>query len=356
MSGGVDSSVAAYLLKKQGYQCIGVFMQFWHDPALKKTAGIWENQCCSQESLERARRVAQILKMPFYVYDCQETFKKAVVDYFIKGYTQGLTPNPCIECNYRIKFGLLQKKARQLNADFLATGHYARLRKKNGQLELLKALDRQKDQSYFLYTLGQKDLKFLKFPVGHWYKKNILQLAKKLELPNPRRESQDICFIPPKGLAPFLKRHLPANAFKKGPIQTVDGKTVGQHTGLTKYTIGQRQGLEVGGLNEPHYVIQKDFSRNLLRIGAQKALYQKELTLQQINFIAGKPPHKTSRSAIPLKAAVRYRDKPTPALLELSPDQKPGRLTFIKPKRAITPGQSVVFYDGVRILGGGVIS
>lgn len=354
MSGGVDSSIAAYLLKKQGYQCQGIFLLFWHDNNFNSPQCAWENQCCSQDSLERARRIAQILKIPFHVYDFRKQFKRHVVDYFIKNYAKGLTPNPCIECNHRIKFGLLLQKAQQLNADYLATGHYVRLRKNDQQIELLKALDRSKDQSYFLYTLAQDQLRFLKFPLGQWYKKDVINLARKLEFPIQKHESQDVCFVPPKSLDQFLKKHLPKSSFKPGPIQTVSGQTVSHHQGLTHYTIGQRQGLNIGGLNEPHYVIHTNYDENILEIGPNAALYQKHLNLRQINFIGKTSPALTNHT-LRIKACIRYHDSPQNAWLKLNKNSKEGELTFDKPKRAITPGQSVVFYHGIKLLGGGVI-
>ena len=367
MSGGVDSSVAAALLKKQGYFVIGVFM---------KLSGL------NKEAEMRARRVAKILKIPFFVLDARKEFKKKVVDNFLREYKQGNTPNPCVVCNKEIKFGFLIKKALSLGADFVATGHYVRLRPGDPNLRmtsecseysdnsdadsdysdriLLKAKDKEKDQSYFLWQLNQKQLKHILFPIGEYTKPEVRKLAKKFKLPTAGTpESQEVCFV--RGLtADFLKKYLktkPGNIVDKNLPAQASNKILGKHQGLWFYTIGQRKGIGLSG--GPYYVIAKDFKNNNLIVSKNKKdLLQKELIAKNINWISGKKPK------LPIKARVkiRYRTNLANATLNRSYTTilerskiRVYRVVFDRPQRAVTPGQSVVFYLGRKLLGGGII-
>jgi tRNA-uridine 2-sulfurtransferase len=340
MSGGIDSSVAAALLKKQGFDVVGVFMKFWKEPNDK---GGW-NRCCSPDSERRARMVAKILKIPFYVFNFEKEFKKRIVDYFIKGYKEEITPNPCVACNKEIKFGLLLKKALDLDADFIATGHYAILR----QGKLYRGKDKNKDQSYFLWQLKQSQLKRVLFPVGGYDKNYVRELAKKFKLPVLNiPESMEICFVPDK-LEDFLKKHLRP---KPGMILDTKGEKIGHHQGLPFYTIGQRKGMELSG--GPYYVVKKDAKRNALIVASilkDSALWSKTLTAKNVNWISGKAPE------LPLKinAQIRYGHKAVSAAIAKIQNAK-YKIQFSQPQRAVTPGQSVVFYKVRELLGGGII-
>jgi tRNA-specific 2-thiouridylase len=353
MSGGVDSSVAAALLKKAGFSLIGVFMKFWHG------AGSGENRCCSSESEKRARKVAKILKIPFYVFDFTKEFKKRIVDYFLKESKKGLTPNPCVVCNKEIKLGLLLEKALALDAGFVATGHYARVRRAGNNFKLLRARDKEKDQSYFLWKLNQSQLSKVLFPVGNYTRREVESMARKFKLPVlSARKSVEICFIP-KTIEDFLKKYLKQ---KPGRIVDKDGKVIGRHNGLWFYTIGQRKGIKLAG--GPYYVIAKDFKKNILIISKNKKdLAKKELVAKNINWIAGNAP----KLPLKIKAKIRYRHEAVPAIITKNLEPRSCKLKFTKPQRAITPGQSVVFYNakgdisgetryrGDELLGGGII-
>ena len=349
MSGGIDSSLTAALLKKAGFNVIGVFMKFWTEPA-DLSAEKW-NRCCSPESEIIARKVAGVLKIPLYVFNFEKEFKKKIVDYFLKEYKANTTPNPCVVCNKEIKFGFLLEKALKLEAGLVATGHYARLVEGSlQQLKLLKGRDEEKDQSYFLWQLSQKQLKHILFPVGNYTKKEVRVLAKEFSLPVlDRKESQEICFIPGT-ISDFLSRHLKP---KPGPIveQTHYGasKIIGKHEGLWLYTIGQRKGIGLSG--GPYYVLDKDLKKNILVVTKnEKDLLKKELTAKNINWILGKEP----RFPLKVKAKIRYRHKEAPAVIKKSV-RKTVKIVFTKAQRAITSGQSVVFYKGQELLGGGII-
>ncbi len=353
MSGGVDSSVAVALLKRAGFDVIGVFMKFWAAPSGNSLVERW-NRCCSVEAENRAREVAKILKIPFYVFNFEKEFKKRIVDYFLKENKKGLTPNPCVVCNKEIKFGLLLEKALKLEADFVATGHYARKgvvknqNSKGKSFKLLKGKDKEKDQSYFLWMLNQKQLKRIFFPIGNYTRAEVEKLAKKFKLPFAGvRKSQEICFIKTT-INDFLKRYL-----KSKPGQIVDnkGRVLGQHQGLWFYTIGQRKGIGLPG--GPYYVLDKDLRRNILIVTKnEKDLYKKELIAKNVNWISDKTP----KSSLKVQAKIRYRHKPAKATIVKILNSKFYILKFTKPQRAITPGQSVVFYRGQELLGGGIIS
>ena len=334
ISGGIDSAVAMALLKERGFDVLAVFMRLLPEPYFEKNE-------------ERARKIAEILNVPFYVFDFRKEFQKKVVNYFLKSYKAGLTPNPCVVCNKEIKFELLFKKLQTLKADFIATGHYARVKKRGKTYFLLKGKDKNKDQSYFLWQLTQKILKRTLFPIGNYTKAKVKKLANKFNFPFfDVSESQEVCFIQTE-VSEFLKRHLKTNP---GRIVDTEGRTIGKHEGLWFYTIGQRKGIGLSG--GPFYVLEKDVRQNLLMVTKnEKDLYSKELIAKSINWISGKKPK------LPLKvmAKIRYKHQPASARVFEEKGNKL-KVVFSKPQRAITPGQSVVFYQGERLLGGGIIS
>lgn len=341
MSGGVDSSVAAALLKKQGEQVAGVFIRFWAESPKKK------NLCCSGRAERAARAVALKLKIPFFVFYFERDFKKAVVDYFLDEVAGSRTPNPCVICNKKIKFGLLLKKITALGGDFLATGHYARLRREilnsKSQIrnyKLFQAKDKNKDQSYFLYQLNQKQLRKIIFPLGNYTKDEVIKMAKKWRLPFYKNESFDLCFAAGDPKA-FIKKYL---KLKPGKILNLKGEFLGAHQGLALYTIGQRKGLRIS--QGPWWVIKKDKRKNILYVSNnEKDLYSNCLFVKRVNWIAGQAPK------FPIKALVKIRYKSQPAQVIISKTM----VKFKKPQRAITPGQSAVFYKKEEVIGGGII-
>jgi tRNA-specific 2-thiouridylase len=351
MSGGLDSSVAAALLKRAGFDVIGVFMKFWAETDKNDLIGS-KNRCCSPEAELRARKVAKILKIPFYVFDFSRDFKKKIVDYFLKELKKGNTPNPCVVCNKEIKFGLLLEKALSLGADFVATGHYARIKgirnKELGirEFKLLRAKDKEKDQSYFLWMLNQKQLRRILFPIGDYTRKEVENLAKKFKLPVLRaKKSVEICFIKTT-LDDFLRKYLKE---KPGKIIDTQGKILGEHRGLWFYTIGQRKGIGLPG--GPYWVLDKNVKENTLIVTKnEKDLFKKELICKNVNWIAGKEP----KLPLKIQAKIRYRHQLTWAV-SYKLKAKSYKLVFEKPQRAITPGQSIVFYRGQEVLGGGII-
>jgi len=332
MSGGVDSSVVAAILKNRGYNVVGVFI----------------NMGKHSNSID-ARKVAKILNIPFYILNVQNEFKKRVVDYFIKENKKGNTPNPCVECNRYIKFKFLMEKALQLKADYVATGHYARIKKglpvgRQENYKLLTAKDTKKDQSYFLWTLKQNQLKKILFPIGNYTKEEVRRLAKKIKLPvAEKRGSQDVCFT------------VPRQSFqaKAGPIITTEGEKKGKHKGLAFYTIGQRKGIEVEGVG-PFYVVNKDFKKNALIVGQSdfnEALFKKEMIVKNVNWLGGKP------FSGKCKVKIRSMAKPVPARVMNYESRIKNcvKIIFNENQRAITSGQSAVFYSKDEVLGGGVI-
>jgi tRNA-uridine 2-sulfurtransferase len=357
MSGGVDSSVAAALLKNKGYEVIGAFMKFW-SPEGKKA----QNKCCSSESETRARQVAKILGIPFYIFNFEKKFKKEIVDSFLKEYKAGNTPNPCVVCNKLIKFGVLLNQAKNLGADFLATGHYSRLFSEG---RLAQAKDKNKDQSYFLWKLSQDQLKHILFPIGNYTRAEVEKMAEDLKLPfSGVKKSMEICFVP-KTTEEFLKEYLKPKSGKIIEIEPASakasaGKVIGQHKGLSLYTIGQRKGMELAG--GPYYVVSKNQKKNELAVSKNKKdLLKKEIFLKDVNWLSGKPPK------LPLKAKVKIRYRSPSALAVIFRlDAKRYKLIFTKFQRAVTPGQSAVFYlprrsqgakagEGEELLGGGII-
>jgi len=340
LSGGVDSSVAAYLLKKRGFSVVGVFMRFWSEKG--------ENKCCDSKGEEKARRVAGKLDIPFYVINLEEDFKKKIVDSFFSDLKKGETPNPCTLCNREIKLKALFDNLATFGADYVATGHYARLRReirnpkfeiRKNECKLLKGRDRSKDQSYFLWNLKKEWLSKILFPLGGYKKEEVRDKAKKIKLPTASaQESQEICFIP-DDMTSFLKRNIGESP---GEIVDTEGKKLGEHKGLFYHTIGQRKGLNLSG--GPYYVLEKRKKDNKLVVTKEKRdLFRKELSFKNANFF--------SKPSFPFraKAKIRYGERGGGALVEK------GKVIFSSPREAVTPGQSVVFYKGEELIGGGVI-
>ena len=361
MSGGVDSSVAAALLKRAGVDELRSSSRFANARVFDVSGVFMKLNNFSSEAERRARKVAKILKIPFYVFNFEKEFKKKIVDCFLKEYKAGRTPNPCVVCNKEIKFGLLLEKALRLNADFVATGHYAKIkkieyRKQKIEYKLLKGRDKNKDQSYFLWQLNQKQLKHVLFPVGDYTKGDVRKLAKKFKLPVfEAPESMEVCFIQTT-INDFLKKYLKE---KTGNIVDKENKVLGRHKGLWFYTIGQRKGIGLSG--GPYYVLSKDFEKNLLIVTKNKRdLFKKELITKEVNWISGKEPRLRQcfdgQAKLPLKikAKIRYHHNPASATIYKIQDTR-YKILFDQPQPAITPGQSVVFYSGQELLGGGVI-
>jgi len=345
MSGGVDSSVAAALLKQQGYEVTGMMLRLWSEAGREES-----NRCCTPDSMAQARRVAAILDIPFYAVDVKAQFYSTVVQSFLDGYAQGLTPNPCLICNRQIKWGFLLEHARALGADFLASGHYARKRMtQDGRAQLLRAEDHAKDQSYVLHVLTQERLGQALFPVGAYSKPEIRELARNFNLPTASRaESQDLCFLAGEDYRDFLRRNAPEIA-QPGPILDRAGKTLGEHQGLAYYTIGQRKGLGIPS-SVPLYVLAKEAATNTLVVGVEAELGARALTVSDVNWIAGQAP----AEALRLQVKTRYTAREAWALVT---PLEGGRVEvlFEQPQRDLTPGQAAVFYDGEIVLGGGLI-
>lgn len=347
MSGGVDSSVAAALLKEQGYQVVGVTMQVWPEDQNR----LVEGGCCGQTAVDDARRVADLLGIPFYVMNFRDLFEEKVIDNFIGEYRRGRTPNPCIACNRWIKFSGLLQKARALGADFVATGHYAQIRKddRTGRYLVYRAKDRRKDQTYVLYSFTQEQLAHTLLPLGGFTKKEVRRLAEALKLPVAEKaESQEICFIPDNDYRRFLCERT-GQEFSPGPFLSTRGEILGTHRGIPYYTIGQRRGLGIAA-GRPLYVVDIDRKRNAVILGEEQELYRSGLLAAETNFIP------FDRLAGPLRAEVKIRYAATPApavIIPRSGDQVEVR--FDRPQRAITPGQSAVFYQDDLLVGGGII-
>ena len=345
MSGGVDSSVAAALLVEAGYETIGISLKLWSQDTPEFPG--YHPICCSAEAVDDARRVCRILGIPFYYLNFERHFCSQVVDYFCEEYSRGRTPNPCLACNEKVKFRLLLDKALALGAEYLATGHYARIEEWQGHFHLLKALDRTKDQSYVLYFLGQRQLQHLLFPIGPYRKAEVRRMAAELGLPVAgKAESQAICFIPDGDYRKFLAQRFPATP---GDIVDTQGTVLGQHRGLAGYTVGQRRGLGIA-LGERLYVLSLDPAANKVVAGPDEQLLSHSLVAEKVTFVSGEAPE----GPIPIQAKLRYRSPETESVL-LSLDGR-WQVRFQKPQRAITPGQAVVFYQGDEVLGGGIIA
>jgi tRNA-specific 2-thiouridylase len=345
MSGGVDSSVAAALLKQQGYDVIGMMLRLWSEPGKEDS-----NRCCTPDALAQARRVAANLDIPFYVVDAKEVFRETVVQYFLDGYARGETPNPCLMCNRQIRWTFLFNHARALGADFMATGHYVRIRSAGDQRQLLRAVDPSKDQSYVLHVLKQDKLAHALFPVGDYPKPEIRRLAEEFGLPTAtRKDSQDLCFLAGEDYRGFLQRN-GADMLKPGEIRTRSGEPLGTHTGLANYTIGQRKGLGIAA-PMPLYVIGKESGTNTLIVGEAADLGSEELTARDVNWISGEAPRDPFRAEV----KIRYTAREAGALVTPLEDGTRTSVRFDAPQRDITPGQAAVFYQDGLMLGGGLI-
>jgi tRNA-specific 2-thiouridylase len=346
MSGGVDSSVAAALLKQQGYEVTGMMLRLWSEPGKEDT-----NRCCTPDSMAQARRVAGILDIPFYVIDAKDVFRETVVQYFLDGYERGETPNPCLMCNRQIRWTFLLNHALALGAEFMATGHYVRrMKDEGGEIKLLRAVDHSKDQSYVLHVLNQEQLQHALFPVGDYPKPEIRAIAEKFGLPTAsRKDSQDLCFLAGEDYRNFLQRNA-AGMLKPGDIVTRDGRTIGRHNGLANYTIGQRKGLGVAS-PVPLFVLTKQADGNTLVVGTQDELGTSELRVRDVNWLNGKAPTEPFRADV----KIRYTAKEVPGLVSPLEDGQ-ASVKFDAPVRDATAGQAAVFYQGDGMIGGGIIA
>ncbi len=347
MSGGVDSSVAAALLVEQGYDVVGMMMRLWSEETV---AGGAHNRCCTPDQMADARRIAAQLDIPFYVLDTKDVFRNTIVEFFVDQHRQGVTPNPCMECNRQIRFRYLLQNALALDAQYLATGHYARVSQADdGRYELRKSADNHKDQSYVLSVLGQEQLSHALFPVGQYTKPEVREIAKRFGLPTAsKQDSQDLCFIGDNNYRRFLTDHAP-DVMVTGNIVRKSGEVVGEHMGLVNYTIGQRKGLGLSS-PDPLYVIGINPQQNVLVVGTAEELGRATLTAKRVNWVSGVMPPEPFRAEV----KIRYKAAAVPALVEPLPDSRMA-ITFDAPLRDITPGQGAVVYDGDRVLGGGVI-
>ena len=346
MSGGVDSSVAAFLMKEQGCQCIGATMKLFHneDIGVSRT-----KTCCSLEDVEDARSVAFRLGIPYYVFNFSDDFKGQVIDRFISSYERGATPNPCIDCNRYLKFERLYERARILGCDAIVTGHYARIEQENGRWLLKKSLDESKDQSYVLYSLTQEQLAHTRLPLGAMHKSETRRIAEEQGFYNADKpDSQDICFVPNGDYAGFIARFTGHNC-SAGDFVDEEGHVLGRHKGIVHYTVGQRKGLGIAA-DAPLYVKQIDAASNRVVLSGNESLFSRELTANDFNWIAYDVPPRELRAS----ARVRYHQREQAATVTVLGDGRV-HLVFDEPQRAITPGQAVVLYDGDTVLGGGTI-
>jgi tRNA-uridine 2-sulfurtransferase len=347
MSGGVDSSVATALLQKQGYEVVGLTMQLWPREQVTES----ETSCCGIGAIEDAKRVAAKLGIPHYVINCRALFEQKVIRDFCRSYKNGQTPNPCIRCNQLVKFEYLLRQARKLGATFLATGHYAKIKydRKSRVYNLVKAKDPKKDQSYFLYTLTQGQLKHILFPLGNHTKTEVRALARHSGLPTAhRQESQEICFIPDNDYRRFLKERMKRN-IRPGSVTDTTGKRLGTHQGLPFYTIGQRKGLGIAAAH-PLYVKEIDKKKNALVVAPVQEIYQKKLIADKIILTT------LNKFIVPLKVKAKIRSAHKEAQCTIAPLGKDKvKVEFSAGQWAITPGQAIVFYQGNKILGGGKI-
>jgi len=375
MSGGVDSSVAALLLKQKGYNLVGCFIKGWYPKGF---------YCSWKKDRRDAMRVCAKLDIPFITIDAEKEYKRDVIDYMLREYRAGRTPNPDVMCNKNIKFGVFLEKALAMGADMIATGHYVKIRRKStffhpghkgkgfqkADFRLLVAKDKNKDQSYFLWTLRQEQLRYCLFPLGDKLKPEARELAKKYNLPTAEKEeSMGVCFIGEFNMVDFLKKYIKP---KKGKVMTSDGKIIGEHEGVMFYTIGQRHGFGVGGCSVPYYIVDKDIKKNILIVAdraRENEYYKKKIEIENVNWISGKKPD----AAKLYKARIRYRQPLQSCRIEFkfkgakeskiknvskkTRSLKFGNIfvKFTKPQRAVTPGQSLVIYDGKKMLGGGII-
>lgn len=347
MSGGVDSSVVAGIMKEEGYNVVGVTMCFnISHPGSKKAS------CCGVDGIEDAKRAAQVLGIPHYVFNFAEDIDEHIIDNFANEYLQGRTPNPCVQCNKHLKFGSLFDRVRMLGADFLATGHYAKIEynAKTKHFELKKGVDQYKDQSYFLYSMPKNTLQHILFPLGGLTKYQVRDLARKYNLPNAEKPgSQDICFIPDTGYKKFLEDRLGKEAMVPGSFKDENGNVVGEHKGVAYYTIGQRDQLGIA-LGHPVYVYKIDKESNTVYVGGERKLFSKGLKASHVNFTSCPTPGE----AVHVQVKIRYNQPEVDALLTALSDTE-AKVEFKDSQKSVTPGQSVVFYSGDVVLGGGII-
>ncbi|ADH99947.1 tRNA 2-thiouridine(34) synthase MnmA [Salisediminibacterium selenitireducens] len=345
MSGGVDSSVTAHLLKEQGYEVIGIFMKNWDDT---DEFGV----CTATEDYEDVIRVCNQLDIPYYAVNFEKQYWDKVFTYFLDEYKSGRTPNPDVMCNKEIKFKAFLDHAMTLGADYVATGHYAKVSHTPDGVKLLRGKDRNKDQTYFLNALSQDQLRHVLFPLGDIEKPRVREIAEEAGLATAgKKDSTGICFIGERNFKEFLSEYLPA---QPGNMETLDGEVKGTHDGLMYYTLGQRQGLGIGGSGEPWFVIDKDLSRNVLLVGQgfhHPALYSEGLKADGVNWVAGSAPAERFHCTV----KTRYRQQDRGATVTVEPDGSV-TLMFDEAERAVTPGQAVVFYDDEICLGGGTIN
>ena len=343
MSGGVDSSVAAYLTKEAGYECIGVTMRLHGGESAR------ENKCCSLDDVLDAKSVARKLGIPHYTFNFESDFDKKVVAPFVAAYERGATPNPCIECNRSLKFAALYSRARALGCEYIVTGHYAQISVEGGKYRLSRAKDRQKDQSYVLYSLTPEQLAHTLFPLGGLSKEETRKIAEREGFTNAGKpDSQDICFIPDGDYAAFIRKYT-AREYPKGDFVDINGDVLGKHKGIINYTIGQRKGLGIA-LGEPAYVKDIDTVNNRVVLCRNEELLGYELDAADFNWISGRTPEGEAECT----AAVRYRGILKPAICTPT-GENTVHIRFLSPQRAITRGQAVVLYDGDTVLGGGTI-
>ena len=345
MSGGVDSSVAALLLKEQGYDTVGVTMKLYDIDG--DDVPDYYRGCCTVDDVEDARRVCHRLGMPHYVFNLQREFQAFVIDYFCSEYQLGRTPHPCIACNDRIKFSFLLERARFLGASHVATGHYARIEARGDTMSLLKGVDTSKDQSYVLYGMGQPELSHTLVPVGWYGKDEIRSLAEKAGFPNAAKpDSQDICFIPGGDYREFLKQRVTP---RPGRIVDSHGTVLGEHPGVEFFTVGQRRGLGIAGAS-PVYVLSVDAGEALVTVGSEKELYAADCWAGDVTYVSGREPEDGTEVGV----KIRYKSPEVPGTIH--PRGSRAHVRFQEPQRAVTPGQAVVFYRGDEVLGGGRIS
>ncbi len=349
MSGGVDSSVAALLLKKQGYDVVGMTMQVWDHSRPSSDIQEGYGTCCSSLDVEDAREVAKKLTIPFYVLNCEARFKEQVINKFLNSYTEGKTPSPCVDCNTYLKFDHLIKKMKELECDFLATGHYAQIKKRHGKHFICKSQDGWKDQTYFLFTIPPHVLPRLLFPVGGINKDEVRKIAFQEGLKVARKkDSTGLCFIGKSGYAKFIREQIPEKNLKAGPIKFFpSGEVMGQHTGLYQYTYGQRKGLGVASLL-PLYVVKMDMAKNTLWVGEEKSLYSKTTKLTDLHWLD------EVHDGEELDVKIRFHHQPCKS--RFHKDSKEGVwLKFQTPQKSLTPGQAAVLYRGDHLVGGGRI-
>ena len=346
MSGGVDSSVAGYLLREQGCDVVGVTMKVWPQDCISRA----EDKCCGPQAVADARGVAHALGFPHYVVDEADQFEQTVINYFASEYQAGRTPNPCVMCNEKLKFGNLWNKAEALGCDYIATGHYAIIEHRDERAVLRKGIDPRKDQSYFLFSLRQEQLRRALTPLGTMSKPEIREIARTLGLKVADKiDSQEICFVPGNDYKAFLRSHLGENRFHRGEIYDVAGNFLGEHEGIEMFTIGQRKGLP-GGSPRPRYVVDLDAETNRVIVGDVEDLITEEFEVDNVNWIAPLPANEN----VDLTVKIRYSHPGTPATLARL-DGGRARIRLHEPQKAVTPGQAAVFYQGDLVLGGGWI-